>query len=128
MATREDPPRRPKRGTMSTITEAIAELDGKGFRDWFQAESGALRALVAERSFAPESLVVEEVRRFEGESDPGDRAIVFALRSEAGDVRGTFTAQYGAMLADPAAADAMLRLRRSDPRPSPQPKPGTMET
>jgi hypothetical protein len=111
---------------VSTIAETIAELDAKGFRDLFRAESGALRALAAGRSFAPESLVVEEVRRFEGESDPADMAIVFALRSAAGDVRGTFTAEYGAKIADPATAEMMQRLALKR-APAPH-RPGAMET
>jgi hypothetical protein len=124
---------------MSTLAETITELDAKGFRDLFRAETGGLRAIRAGRSFAPESLVVEEVRRFEGESDPDDMAIVFALRSASGDVRGTFTTEYGAMLADPASAEAMTRLREADRQsrqgargphagaPAPH-KAGTMET
>jgi hypothetical protein len=122
-----EPPNVAKPGTMSTISETITELDAEGFCDLFRAEPGVLRALAAGRSFAPESLVVEHVRRFEGESDPGDMAIVFALRSEAGDVRGTFTTEYGPQLADPTAAEMMRRLARPD-RPAPPPKPGTMET
>jgi hypothetical protein len=138
-ASRDDPTL-PKPGTMSTIAETIAELDAEGFCDLFRAETGALRALRAGRSFAPEALVVEAVRRFEGESDPDDMAIVFALRSEAGDVRGTFTAEYGAKIADPDVANAMLRLRDADRRsrqvayvssqdgaPAPH-EPGAMET
>jgi hypothetical protein len=124
MAPPREPP--PKPGTMETLSEAIAALEAAGFRDAFRAEAGGLRALGAGRSFPPESLVVEDVRRFEGESDPDDMAILFALRSEAGDVRGTFTAEYGPKLADPATADAMARLRAAAARPAP--KPGTMET
>jgi hypothetical protein len=118
-----------KPGVMETISEALARLDAAGFIDAFRAEPGVLRALAAARSFAPESLVVEEVRRFEGESDPDDMAIVFALRSAAGDVRGTFTSAYGPKLADPAAAEMLRRLARPDPPQAPlPPKPGTMET
>lgn len=107
-------PHRP--GAMETISEALARLESAGFRDSFRAERGGLWALAAQRFFAPESLVVEEVRRFEGESDPDDMAVLFALRSEGGDVRGTFTTEYGAKLADPEAAEVMRRLARGDSR------------
>ena len=113
---REPPP--PKVGTMETLSEAIAALEAVGFLDAFRAEADGLRALAAGRSFAPETLVVEEVRRFEGESDPDDMAVLFALRSEGGDVRGTFTTEYGAKLADPEAAEVMRRLARGDSRSS----------
>jgi hypothetical protein len=110
---RERPPRASKPGTMQTISEALTQLDSKGFRDAFRAEPGGLRALAAGRSFSPESLVVEDVRRFEGESDPDDMAILFALRSPAGDVRGTFTSQYGPKLSDPQSAEVVRRLSQA---------------
>ena len=97
---------------METLGEAIARLEASGFRDSFQPADGRLRALGAERVYAPETLVVEEVVRFEGESDPSEQAILFALRSSSGDVRGTFTTAFGP-LADPASAEIVRRLART---------------
>jgi hypothetical protein len=96
---------------METLNEAIARLEAAGFRDSFQPDGGRLRALAADCVFSPEELVVEETVRFEGESDPGDEAILFALRSRAGDVRGTFAASYGPGL-DAASAEIVRRLAR----------------
>lgn len=96
---------------METLSEAIARLEAAGFRDSFRPDAGRLWAEAAKRFFAPEALIVEEVVRFEGESDPDDQAILFALRSPAGDVRGTFSTPYGP-LADPANAEAVRRLSR----------------
>jgi hypothetical protein len=100
--------------TMDTLSEALARLEARGFRESFRAEGGKLRALQADRTFAPSELVVEHVYRFEGASNPDDMAIVFALRSAAGDVRGTFTTEYGAMLSDPEAAEVMRELSRAE--------------
>jgi hypothetical protein len=97
---------------METVSEALARLEAAGFRDSFRAESGRLWALAAQRFFEPERLIVDEVVRFEGESDPDDMAIVVALHSPAGDVRGTFTATYGAMVADPQDAEVLAKLSR----------------
>jgi len=97
---------------VETLTEAIARLEAAGFRDSFRAEAGRLHALVAQRFFAPDALVVEEVVRFEGESDPDAQAILFALRSPSGDVRGTFTTSFGPP-GDPASAEVVLRLARA---------------
>ena len=99
---------------METLSEAIARLEALGFRDSFQPVDGRLRALGAERLFSPEALVVEEVVRFEGESDPDEQAILFALRSPAGEVRGTFTTSFGP-LGDPASAEILLGLARGAP-------------
>ncbi len=101
---------------METLSEAIARLEARASATSFRAEQdGRLWAQAAERFFAPEALVVEEVVRFEGESDPDEEAILFALRSPSGDVRGTFTTGYG-VGADPASAEIVrgpLALRRA---------------
>jgi len=97
---------------METLSEAIARLERTGFRDSFRPDGARLWAQAAERFFAPAALVVEEVVRFEGESDPDEQAILFALRSPSGDVRGTFTTSYGAY-ADPASAEIVQGLSRS---------------
>jgi len=97
---------------METLSEAIARLEALGFRDSFQPVDGRLRALDAERRFSPAELVVAEVVRFEGESDPSEQAILFALRSSSGDVRGTFVAGYG-VLTDPSSVEIVRGLSRA---------------
>jgi len=96
---------------METLREAIARLEALGFGDSFEPSEGGLRALGAGQRFPPAELVVEEVVRFEGESDPSEEAILFALRSRSGDVRGTFVAGYG-VLSDPARAEIVRGLAR----------------
>ena len=94
---------------METLSEAIDRLRSAGYRDSFRPEAHGLRALAARRLYTPEQLVVDEVVRFEGPSDPGDEAILFALRSDDGAVRGTYAAAYGSGV-DPANAELVRRL------------------
>ena len=94
---------------METLSEAIARLEAAGFRDSFRPEGGRLWALAAQRFFAPEALVIEARVRFEGASDPDEQAILFALRSPSGDVRGTFTTSFGTLV-DPASVEIVRRL------------------
>jgi hypothetical protein len=94
---------------METLSEAVDRLRSAGYRDSFRAEAGGLRALAAGKLYAPEELVVEEVVRFEGPTDPGDEAILFALRSQDGEVRGTYASGYGAGV-DPVNAELVRRL------------------
>jgi hypothetical protein len=97
---------------METLSEAIARLEAAGYGDAFRPDQGRLWAEAARRFFAPESLVVEEVVRFEGESDPDDQAILFALRSPTGDVRGTFSTSYGVNV-DPSSVEILRNLSRT---------------
>jgi hypothetical protein len=55
---------------------------------------------------------VREIVRFEGESDPGDSAVLFALCSRDGVTHGTFVAGYGATT-DAETAAVMARLDAS---------------
>ena len=98
---------------METLGDAVDRLSAAGYRDAFRVESGGLRALAARRIFAPEELAVDEIVRFEGPTDPGDEAIVLALRSRDGLVRGTLTLAYGAASA-PGEAEIVRRLPRPE--------------
>ena len=95
---------------MEDLAHAVERLTRAGYRDDFRAERGGLRAVKAGRTFEPESLVIDEIARFEGESDPGDEAVVFALRSGSSGTRGTYVATYGTYV-DPLDAEMMRRLQ-----------------
>ncbi len=96
-------------GRLETMSDAIARLARIGYGDSFQARGGALYALSNAQSHAPEDLCVREIVRFEGESDPGDSAVLFALRSRDGGTRGTLVAGYGTS-SDPETAAVVARL------------------
>jgi hypothetical protein len=93
---------------METLREAIERLERAGFRQSFRARPDGFLELGTNRIHAPERLVVEEIVRFEGESDPEDEAVLFALSSREG-ARATFVASYGSY-ADPDSAALMHRL------------------
>ena len=94
---------------METLSQALERLARAGYRDGFRAEAGGLRALEDGRLFEPEALVCEAMERFEGESDPADQTILFALRTPDRSVAGTLVAQFGPGV-DPAAAEVIRRL------------------
>lgn len=98
---------------METLRESMQRLTRKGYHDQFRAAGDRLHARDAKRAYAPESLVVDEVVRFEGVSDPADESALFALRSIADDVRGTYTVAYGPDM-DVADARIVSRLRTAD--------------
>lgn len=95
--------------TMETMSEAIARLEGRGFTGSFQAGPKGVLRLRDQEPFEPESLIVEEIVRFEGASDPDDSAVLLALRTPDDRYRGTFVANFGAGT-DPLSAVALHRL------------------
>ena len=78
-----------------TLEEALDRLASAGYIDDFRATSGGLLARIAGTVHQPETLVIEDTVRFEGDSDPDEQVIIFALRSEEDGTRGTYTVVYG---------------------------------
>jgi hypothetical protein len=83
-----------------TLASAVDGLTRRGFTEHFRAVDGGLRVLDTGETLRSEDLVIREVHRFEGISDPGDMAVVYAVESKSG-LRGTLTDAFG-VYADPA--------------------------
>jgi hypothetical protein len=94
---------------LESLTDAIRRLGRRGFTHALRAEHGALRDLATGESHAPELLEIDEVVRFEGESDPDEQAVLFALRSARGTPLGTYSAVFGAAM-PPEDGEVVRRL------------------
>ncbi|MBP7929720.1 MAG: hypothetical protein KAZ88_10445 [Acidimicrobiia bacterium] len=90
----------------ATVVEAINLLHRKGYSIDYDVVDGELRANGAP-SCALDRVVVEQVFRFEGASDPGDEMVVFAVRDPDNGGLGTLVSAYGP-LADPALVDFVV--------------------
>jgi hypothetical protein len=103
-----DPP-----GQMETMSDATARLRAVGYTEDWIAEHGELRCFPCGTSYEPVQVSVDEVVRFEGPSDPGDEAILFALTGTCGH-RGLYSAAYGpcASVEDAAITTALGHARR----------------
>lgn len=110
-----DEPNPPYAGSMAleSMQSAIARLEAAGYGGAFHAREMALACLSCGDLHPPDGLVIHEIVRFEGASDPADEAAVFALECPECGVRGTWTVAYGPnMTADEAAIAPRLRDRR----------------
>lgn len=94
-----------------TMSEAIDRLKARGFTASFEATNGSLRALENGRVFQPEDLQVVEHHRFEGETNPEDMSVVYAVESKEG-MRGIIVDAYGTY-ANPALGNL---VNRSQPK------------
>lgn len=98
---------------LETMQAAITRLEGDGFVGAFHAREGQLVCPKCGDLHPPDTLVIHEIVRFEGASDPDDEAAVFALECPECGARGTWTVAYGPnMNADEAAIAPLLRDRR----------------
>lgn len=95
--------------TMGTLSQAIERLAAAGYRDDFRAEKGGLRSVATGCVHAPETLLVDEIVRFEGASDPQDESMLFALRCAEHGTRGTYVVAFGPGVS-PLDAEMVRRL------------------
>ena len=78
-----------------TLSGVLDDLQARGFVEHFRvADRSRLRAIRADRTFAPDQVSISEWHRFEGVSDPDDMSIVYAIETRSG-VRGTLVDAFG---------------------------------
>ena len=76
----------------STVSEAINKLSEEGFVTDFNLEDNCI--ICNTEKFKSEDLEIVDVYRYEGDSDPSDEAIVYAIESKSG-VKGILINGYG---------------------------------
>jgi len=80
--------------TYDTVVEAVKGLKQRGYSIDFNLEPGRLVCHQTPLSLTPEDFEITEVYRFEGNSDPDDEAVVYAIESANGQ-KGLLVAGYG---------------------------------
>jgi hypothetical protein len=93
----------------TTTTETLDILRRRGFSSDFVAWPEGLRLLESGRTLSPDEVVIREYYRFEGESDPDDMAIVYAIEGADGS-RGVLVDAFG-VYANPAVGAALRNVR-----------------
>jgi hypothetical protein len=83
---------------MESVSEALRRLTSAGYTDDYRAEAQGLRSHRNGTVLPPDRFRVDEIVRFEGDSDPSDESAVFALTSEADGSKGTYTVAYGPLM------------------------------
>jgi hypothetical protein len=93
-----------------TLASVMQDLANRGFTEQFKAVAEGLLAVRTGKTFAPSEVIIREDYRFEGESDPDDASIIYAIETRSG-VRGTLTDAFG-VYADPRVG-AFIRTVRN---------------
>lgn len=80
---------------MTTVSEILNKLKKEGYTVDFNLDDNCLICHGNSLRIFPDEFVVDEHFRFEGISDPGDEAVVYAISSTKHDVKGTLVDGYG---------------------------------
>lgn len=83
------------KSTMTTLSEVTNLLKKRGYTIEFNLKHDHLECLGDHLKILPGEFIVDKHYRFEGVSDPGDEAIVFAISSEKHNLKGVLIDGYG---------------------------------
>lgn len=93
--------------SFDTVTETLNWLTAEGFTHDFNLAYDCIQYNNGADSMSPDDFQIEWVFRFEGETDPGDENIIYAITSVTYNIKGVLLSAYG-MYADPIS-DQMIR-------------------
>jgi len=79
---------------MTTLSEVINILRVKGFNEDFEITEKGFIAQESGKTYRPDNLTIKRTYRFEGESDPDDMSILYAIETDKGE-KGIFIDAYG---------------------------------
>lgn len=93
----------------NTVSEALDALNKRGYTIDFNMQSDSVYCKSLGESFKPEDFEIVEFYRFEGNTDPGDESIVYALKTKSG-YQGVLVDAYG-VYSDPLTTAMVEKLR-----------------
>lgn len=94
-----------------TVTDAIAGLQSRGYTMNFNLQTDCLHCAEHDLQLYPEDFHIDEVHRFEGETDPADSAVVYAVSSTPHDAKGILVDGYG-VSAGAVSPEILAKLKR----------------
>ncbi|MFD2247435.1 hypothetical protein [Pontibacter ruber] len=95
---------------MTPLVQVLAQLRKEGIAtDFTITEEGRLSTMDGKESFTPQQVQIVNFYRFEGESYPGDMAILYVLETSTG-LKGTISDAYG-LYSDEAIENFMKQVK-----------------
>lgn len=94
--------------TYDTVTQAVQGLKQRGYSIDFNIEDNCIVCHQTPLKLKPDEFEITEVHRYEGNSDPGDEAVVYAIESKHGQ-KGILVNGFG-VSTDPASDEIISKL------------------
>ncbi len=83
------------RESYDTVSEALSGLKAQGYTVDFNIEFDKLKCASSGICLQPSDFEITAVFRFEGDSNPDDEDVVYAVESIDGKIKGTITSAFG---------------------------------
>lgn len=97
--------------TYDTVTGALAGLKANGYTVNFNIYFDKIKCEehIPCICLSPSEFEIVEVYRFEGETNPSDEDVVYAVASKDGSIKGTITSAFG-IYADTISSEMIQKL------------------
>jgi hypothetical protein len=95
-----------------SLPEALEDLKKRGYTEDFNLKPHCLACARLQLELRPEQFSIDETYRFEGQSNPDDNAVIFAV-SASPELRGTLVDAYG-VYAEALTPEMAQKLRISN--------------
>ena len=92
-----------------TVSTTLNSLKERGFIKDFNLAFDKIICSDTDECLNPHEFEITEVYRFEGETNPSDEAVVYAVESVDGKLKGSLVSAYGTY-ADPISDDMIKKL------------------
>ncbi|MEO5783798.1 MAG: phosphoribosylpyrophosphate synthetase [Ginsengibacter sp.] len=92
-----------------TVTEAVKGLKERGYTVDFNIAFDKLICSDNKICLQPDEFEIVEAHRFEGDSNPDDEDVVYAVESKDGKLKGIITSAFG-LYADPVSNKIIQKL------------------
>lgn len=105
-----------KRQTYDTVTEAMVDLKKLGYTIDFSilTDKECLICHLTSTTLSPDDFEIDNFYRFEGDTDPGDSMILYAISSRNNNLKGLVLNAYG--LYSNNASSAIVKKLNTHPK------------
>lgn len=79
---------------LDSLSSKMTEIKKQGYSTEFRLEKDKLISSISKRSFYPNELTIKNIYRFEGESNPSDMSILYAIETNTKE-KGLVVNGYG---------------------------------
>src|SRR3712207_3135745 len=92
-----------------TVTDALADLKKRGFTTDFNIVSDKIECGKTGSALDPSQFEIVEHYRFEGETNPADEEVVYAIAAKDGSMKGVLVNAFGTY-DDPVSDELVQKL------------------
>jgi hypothetical protein len=93
----------------TTLSETMSELRKEGYTEDFNLQQNCLVCRNGAFKVFADEFIVDQFFRFEGDSNPDDESILYAISSDAKNLKGVLVNAYG-IYSEPVTDEMMEKL------------------